>query len=160
MKLYEVNDRIEYLLANCVDEQGALTEETAQMLDELEDEREEKLLNIALYLRGEMVEGEAVAAEAQRLAARAKIHLNRSAWLKEYLAENMAEDEKIQDPRVRVSFRRSTAVEIEDPDTVPASYIITSTEERIDKKLVREALKDGKEVPGCRLATRWNLQVK
>lgn len=158
--LYDINDRIEYILANCVDEDGAMTQETADMLDDLEEMREEKILNILLYYRGELLEAEAVEKEYKKLKTRADVHRNRAQWLKDYVSRNMDEGEKINDPRLKTHWRNTKVVEIDDADALPEQYVVIHTEERPDKTAIKKAIEDGTEVPGAHLETRRHLQIK
>ena len=57
MKLWEVHDKIEMILAQCVDkETGEIDNEAAEQLDGLEIERRQLVLDIARYLKGERAE--------------------------------------------------------------------------------------------------------
>jgi len=166
LSLYDISDRIEYILATCVEEDGTMTENTADMLDDLEDEREQKLLHIMLYHKGELIEGEAVKAEADKLARRAKIHLERAAWLKDYAARHLTQPtegkqgEVLKDPRLKQGWRKGTSVEVVDESLIPREFIVVHTEERIDKMLAKQFMTDGRKVPGLALATKYNLQIK
>ena len=69
--------------------------------------------------------------------------------------------EKIDTPTMKISLRKSEAVEIEDesllPNTVKEEVPATF---KISKTKIKEAIKAGIEVPGASLVTRKNLQIK
>jgi hypothetical protein len=66
--------------------------------------------------------------------------------------------EGLSDPRVKLGWRTSTAVVVEDDASLPVELIAVKTSP--NKRAIGELLKSGTEVEGCRLETRRNLQVK
>ena len=165
MRLFEIVDGVQNLLELSVDADGVISEEGLAALSALEMDLSEKLVNTALYLKGVEAERDAVAKAAKELADRAKIHTRQADRLRQYLADNMerAGHEGLSDPRVKLSWRTSTAVVV-DPNVIfsstslPEGVLVKSA--RADKKAIGELLKSGTEVEGCRLETRRNLQVK
>ena len=160
MKFYEISDRLEYILANCVDDDGAMTQETADMLDDLEDVREDKLIELALYMKGEAAEAEAVRIEMATLASRMMVHKNRADWIYDYMNKWFEAGEKIKDPRVVLSTRKSTAVVVTNEELVPLGYWRTKVEKTIDKKAAAKVLKGEIKIPGLALEVRNNLVIK
>lgn len=67
--------------------------------------------------------------------------------------------EKFTTAKVAVTWRKSTAVEV-DGDTVPDEYMTVKTERSPDKKAIIAALKAGTPIDGCRLVERMNMQIK
>ena len=159
MKLFEIHDAIEVVLAKGVDhETGEISEEALVELDGLEMARDEKSLAVARYLMGERAEAAAVKAQADRLAKRARIHANRADRLLGYLDAILPEGQKIHDDVVQIGWRSSTAVEVSALGKVPQAFVRVT--EAPDKKAIGEALKSGVEVPGAELVSRNRLQVK
>jgi molecular chaperone GrpE (heat shock protein) len=68
--------------------------------------------------------------------------------------------ERIESDFVKLSFRKSEAVEIESEDLIPPIFKEQVVTEKIDKTAIKAALKGGTEVPGARLDKRQNLQIK
>ncbi|MCD8207062.1 MAG: siphovirus Gp157 family protein, partial [Bacteroidales bacterium] len=75
--------------------------------------------------------------------------------------------EKFSTPKCEVSFRRSTAVDIEDEDKFlewcqknQRDDLLTFKEPTISKRAIMDALKMGWEIPYCRLEERKNVGVK
>lgn len=61
----------------------------------------------------------------------------------------------------RVGYRKSEAVKIDDESKIPHEFIkIPEPKPAPDKTAIKEALKEGKEIPGASLEVRNNLQVK
>jgi hypothetical protein len=163
LRLFEIVDGVQNLLELSVDrDTGEISEEGLAALDELELTLDEKLTNTALYLKGVEAERDAVAKAAKELSARAAIHGKQADRLRKYLSDNMERvgHEGLSDPRVKLSWRTSTAV-VCDEDArffLPVELLAVKTSP--DKKAIGELLKSGTEVAGCRLETRKNLQVK
>ena len=163
MRLFEIVDGVGDLLELSVSrETGEISEEGLAALSALEMDLSEKLINTALYLKGVEAERDAVAKAAKELADRAKIHTRQADRLRKYLSDNMERvgHEGLSDPRVKLSWRTSTAV-VCDEDArffLPVELLAVKTSP--DKKAIGDLLKAGTEVAGCRLETRKNLQVK
>jgi hypothetical protein len=110
----------------------------------------------------------AIANAAKELFARASIHGKQADRLRKYLSDNMerAGHEGLSDPRVKIGWRSSTAVELDDDavDRLPFEYI--QVKRVPDRKAIREALElfeagdATQEVKGARLVQRRHLQVK
>jgi hypothetical protein len=163
MRLFEIVDSVGHLLELSTDrDTGEISEEGLAELEALEMDLEEKLINTALYLRGVEAERDAVAKAAKELADRAKIHARQADRLREYLRANMerAGHEGLSDPRVKLGWRSSTAVELDEDavDGLPFEFI--QVKRVPDKKAIREALESEQEVKGARLVQRRHLQVK
>ena len=67
---------------------------------------------------------------------------------------------KIDTPRVCVTSRSSKYVNVYDEAKVPRMFMAEKITESVDKKAVREAIKDGIEVPGCEMAERTTLKIE
>lgn len=160
MKLYEIDERLEALLLQATNrETGEIDEAVWPEIEALELAREKKLLDLACYQMGELRESEAVKAQADALARRAKIHKNRAERLKQFLATQVPQGQKLRDPRAQIGWRKSTAVEVIDEKTLPSCFLRRPPPVP-DKKLIGDTLKSGGKVPGAELQERQNLQVK
>lgn len=153
MKLYEINERI----ASCVDvETGEIIDE--QMLQELEVAFDEKVENIALWIKNLTAEAKAIKEEKDSLAARQKACENKAESLKNYLALALA-GESFKTPKVVISFRKSKAVQVDDASELDDDYLKYAAP-TVDKAKVKKALEAGVELRGVRLVTNQNIQVK
>ena len=147
MNLYELNKAI-------ADFDLEIDEETQITLA-----RDEKIENIALWVKDLLAEADAIKAEEQALAKRRKQAENKADWLKRYVAQAL-EGEKFKTPRVAISYRTSEAVEILDEDLIPEEFLMIKTEYKPDKKAIKDELKVGGEVEGAVLVKRTSLQIK
>jgi hypothetical protein len=161
MKLFEIPEAIELLLAEEVDrETGEITEDTLAKLEELEMAFDDKALAVAAYLKGEKAEAEAVQRQADLLSKRAKAHNNRAKSLLGYLEHYLPDGRELSDSTSQIKWRKSTTVVIEDEDVIPSDCITVKLTETPDKNRIKKLIKDGKEVPGCRLANHNRMSVK
>ena len=162
MKLYEISDAIERVLAEYVDpETGEITDEGIEQLEKLELDRKEKALAVAAYLKGERAEAEAIGAEVKRLAQRQKTHERRAQRLEDYLAwAGVVPGEKLEDARSAISWRKSTRVLVENVEALPEEFVRTKVEKSPDKVALKKALQSGREVNGAALDMRNNLVVR
>lgn len=161
MKLYEINAALEYLLEHYIDpETGEITEGVEAALEELDLQRTEKLENIACYIKDLDAEAKAICDEEKALAARRRTAERKADSLKGYLQWALA-GEKFSSPRCAVSFRKSVAVEV-DPEALaflPERFLRFKDPEA-DKTAIKDALKAGETISGCRLVDNVNMIIK
>ena len=160
MTLWEINNAI----MACVDaETGEIID--FDQLDKLELAREEKLENIALYIKALEAEAAAIREEEKTLAARRKVKENKAARLREYLATALG-GQPFETARVALSFRSSQAVKVTDPvallDYLEDNYddCLTYKAPTVRLDAVKLLIKRGVAVPGAEIETRNNLQMK
>lgn len=150
MKLYEIDSKIQSLI-----DQDTGEVMNPQEFENLAMQRDEKIENIALACKNLAAEVEALKAEKQAFEARQKAAENRLKWLKGYLVY-VLDGQKFKSTRVEVSFRKSEAVVID--GDVPEEYLVYKPEP--DKTSIKQALKAGLDVSGCRLEIRNNISVR
>ena len=166
MNLYEINREIEDILECSIDmETGEISDEAIERLNELQLERDAKVENVALWHKNLMAESKAIADEIKALQERKKALDRKMEWQENYL--NYALDgHKFESPKVMVSYRRSTAVEIDDVEKFieENKFNTVLVNEKVEwtpnKTAIKNLLKEGKEVNGARLVDRQNLQIK
>lgn len=124
----------------------------------------EKGKNVAFVFRNLESIAEQLKAEELRLSNRRKAFEKRAANLKNYLLTNMerAGINKIESPWFVISVRQNPeAVSIESEDLIPKDYFREIPAKfEVDKTLIKQAIKDGHEVPGCRLTRSTRLEIK
>jgi len=158
VNLYEINQEIDRAIQNCIDpETGEILDDTSE-LDALTLARDEKIENIACYIKNLKADAEAIRTEEKKLAERRKTCENRAEWLKKYLANNL-QGEKFKSPRVAVSWRRSQAVVVEDIWKLPEDYLRYKDPEP-DKTAIKDAIKKGFDVEGAELVDNLSMVIK
>ena len=68
--------------------------------------------------------------------------------------------EEIKTPLVKINFRKSESVEVDDVNQLPAAFKVVKVTEQADKAAIKAAIKDGVDIAGCRIETHRNLQIK
>lgn len=152
--LYDIDTRI----LNLTDK------ETGEILDEqafeaLQMERNEKLENIALWVKNLTSEAEALKAEEKAFYERRKSAENKAKSLKRYL-DSALNGQKFNTTKVAISYRKSTSVEVLDVEKLPEAYRKTVTTVSADKTAISSALKAGELVDGATLVEKNNLSIK
>ena len=134
-------------------------------LDKLTMAREEKLENIALYIKALEAEAAAIREEEKSLAARRKVKENKAVRLREYLATALG-GQPFETARVALSFRSSQALKVTDPVAL-LDYLEDNYDDCLSYKAptvrldaVKLLIKRGVVVPGAEIETRNNLQMK
>lgn len=159
--LYEIDSAI---LA-CLDaETGEILD--FDQLEQLQLERDQKIEGVALYIKDLLADAAKIKAEEDALAERRKAKADKAERLEEYLSKALA-GQTFETPRVRLSFRKSTKVEISDQlallewlEDNHKENCITYKMPEIKKGEVGKLLKAGEEVPGAALTESQNLQLK
>jgi len=171
MKLYEMTADLSALMDNIAalldnDEMQPEAKEIAlasmrEQMGALSGTHAEKCLNVACMVKNIESEAEAIKAEETRLSARRKAADRRADWLRQYLAGNMEPGTNLKDARTVIGWRKSTAVEVEiKPEDLPENLRRTKITHEADKAAIKVNLEAGQEVAGCKLVTRFNLQIK
>lgn len=158
MALWDINRELEAAFMECIDpETGEIIDDTSR-LDELLLARDEKIENIALFIKNLDAEAKAVKAEKDNLAKRQKSIENRAEWLKKYLADNL-QGESFKTAKTVISWRKSEVIEIRSMDDVPEDYL-KFKEPEADKVALKKAIKAGQVFDGIALVEKNNIQIK
>ena len=128
-------------------------------LDELNLAREQKIEGISLWVKNLEAEKEAVKHEKDNFADRERRLGKKIDSLKRYLTYAL-DGQKFSTPKVAVSFRKSESVHITDEYLIPDEYKLFTVVKKPDKKTIKDALKNGKEIMGCELLEKQNISIK
>ena len=164
LALYEIAD--EYLVNLQRLAELDLDEQTiSDTLEGLSGELEVKATNVAMFARNLEASAEAIKGAEAQMAARRKAIENRAGRLRQYLKDNMERVGilKIEGPMFALSIRKNPpAVHVEALELVPLEFFNPPMPPPpvLDKKRVADALKSGKDVPGCRMEQGTRLEIK
>ena len=151
--LYEINAEIE----SCVDiETGEILD--IEKLEKLQIAFDEKVENIALWVKNLNAEAEAINKEKDSLAVRQKVCENKALGLKNYLS-SFLNGQKFKTARVSISYRKSESVEVTDVSALDPEYYKVVYPEA-DKTKVKDALKKGVILEGVSLVEKQNIQIR
>ena len=136
----------------------------ADTLESLQFPIEEKAKNVAMVIRNIEASAKAIKEAADAMILRAKSEENRAKKLKGYLQSAMEATgiTKIESPYFVISLRNNPeSVVIDAESQIPADYMreVPATYSP-DKTLIKKAIHDGYEVPGCHLTRTQSLQIK
>lgn len=163
MTLYEIDNAI---LA-CVDpDTGEVIDPEA--LTALQMERDQKIENVALWIKDLRAEADAIANEVKNLTARKKAAESKAESLKTWLGKAL-EGEVFKTSKVRVSYTHSTKLNVIDEASV-VNYIQTNYPApedflkyqlpEIRKDAVKAELKNGADIPGACLEATESVVIK
>lgn len=134
-------------------------------LESLSGDLEVKATNTAFVIRNLEASAAAIKEAEAQMAARRKAIESRAARVRDYLLANMmvAGIQKIECPFFRLAVRDNPpAVEVYEPGLVPSEYMRRPEPPPAtpDKTAIKEAMKAGIEVPGCKLTVSKRLEIK
>ena len=161
MRIYE----IPLLYRNVLDSME-IDEETGEILNtevirNFEMDAAEKIENTGLYVREQDHEVKALKEEAARMLSRAKAIETRCARLKALMLEALKPfNGKIKGTRLTVFERRTPVVLIKDGIELPPAFTTIKTTITPNKILIKNALKDGTEIPGCTLGESISVMMR
>lgn len=155
MTLYEIDKRIIDLID---DETGEIIDSNLNTFDELMMERDNKIENVALWIKNLRADAEAYKAESQAFVDRKKAAERKIESLTRLL-EITLRGRKFKTERVQIGYRKSDSVQIDKDAKLPDEYL-RFREPEPDKAALKKALKDGVEIEGAWLEEKLNMQVK
>lgn len=127
-------------------------------LDELCGEREEKIDKMVGAFKYYESLANGIKAEKIALAKRQQIAENRASSIKEFLS-HLLNGEKIEKPQYKIGWRISVSAVVDIPaeDLFP---IYRKCEYKADLTAIKNDLKNGATIQGCRLVERNNINIK
>ena len=155
MKLYEITQAYENL-ASLEDK-----EEVGKYLDLIEDEFNQKAENTVKVIKNIGADIKALRDEEKRLAQKRKSLQSNQDWLKFYLQNNMERlgDKKIKAGIFNINIQKNPqSIKILDEATIPDKYKIASY--RIDKKTLKDDIKNGVEIEGAELVQTERIRLR
>lgn len=161
MRIYDIDQAIDALLNDVDPETGEILFDPDK-LNELQMEKDRKVENLALYIKNTSAEAKAIAVEEQTLEARRKTLERAVDRAKDYLIF-VLQGEKFTTPRVAISYRKSTKLELEDSFFEWANehpdYLRQKAPEA-NKTAITAALKSGEAIPGAVLVENHSMVIK
>lgn len=170
MNIYEIDRNFAAIMDDIMlifdEETGEVTdidkfEELKHRLNELQEERDKKISNVACWYKQLCAEAEAIKAEKMALAKRQQTAEKKAENLKKYL-EYALQGEKFKDARVSISYRKSKSVAFSenfDCRNLPEEFQkITYEPKKTElKKAIEE---DGIDFPGVEIVEKTSMQIK
>lgn len=159
MKLYELAQQYNQLI-ELGEELDAIT--FRDTLESIQEEIDDKVENTVKLMRSFQGDVEAIKSEEKRLADRRRSIENRIESIKEYLRNEMeiAGIDKVKRPTLTVSIANNPpSVEIADESLIPTDFMVPQPD-RIDKKALLVALKEGESIDGCSIKQTRSVRIR
>ena len=162
LSLYNIQQEYISLAESIIDNDGLLSEEMEAALQINKDQLENKSQCYGFIVRQLEGECDMIDNEIKRLEAMKKSRGKTVDRLKESVSKAMQlyEIDKIETPTLKISFRKSESIEIEEESLIDEKYMTVKTTKTPDKKAIKEAIKAGEIVLGVTLKENQNIQFK
>jgi len=160
--LYQIEQEYMMLADEIIANEGELSPELENRLIINQDQLEAKGKGYGYIIKDIEAEIDAIDMEIKRLSAMKKSRSNAVDKLKTSLSDAMQlfDITELKTPTLKINFRKSESVEIENVALLDKDFIKVVTTETADKIAIKEAIKNGVEVTGAVLKQNYNLQVK
>lgn len=133
-----------------------------EQIEQLQMTFESKVENIGRWIKNLISDAEAIKVEEKKLASRRKALENKASSLKQYL-EICMNGKVFSSPTVQITWRNSTSVDVNLDELMKyddCDSYLKYTEPTPDKMAIKNAIKGGKEIPGCVMVSKENMQIK
>jgi len=162
LTIYQIEQSYNQLAEELIENGGELTPSLEEALAITEEQLQNKSVAYSFVIKQMDADVEIIDAEIKRLQAAKKQREKASEYLKERIKHAMDtfQIEEIKTPLVKINFRKSETVEVEDVNALPSLYKVVKVTEQADKVAIKAALKDGIYISGCRIQKHTNLQIK
>lgn len=158
MNIYEIDNAMFSLID---EETGEIKDYEA--FEELQMQKEEKIENTALWYKNLVAESKAIREEEKALAERRKSLENKAENLKNFVNRTL-NGNKFSTSKVAISYRKSTAVEVDDEFIDYAmknnNDLLTFKRPEPNKTVIKGMLQGGFDIPHAELVERNNMSIK
>ena len=160
MSIYNITDDFSQIMAEIESNGGEISPEIDEKLQINQFNLIEKTTNYVHVIKTLDSECDIIDIEIKRLQELKKQRSNFTQSLKDRLKNAMQAMEltEIKTALNKINFRKSESVEIIDESILPNNVLIY--EPKIDKKKIKEIIKNGWQVFGAKIVENQNLQIK
>ena len=162
MNIYNIQSEYQQLVNQLIENGGELTPELELALQINKDNFHSKSENYAYITKQFDGEIDIIDNEIKRLQQAKKSREKTIQRLKDTIELAMItfDIDKIETPLIKISFRKSESVEVENVNELPNEYKVIKLTESADKLKIKDAIKSGILIEGCSIKTNKNLQIK
>ena len=163
MKLYELSQNfrnLQQVLENAGEDEN-LKELVINSMKELECDLSTKVENIVRLIKNLQAEVEALKTEEERLARERKTRENKIKNLQGYLFDTISglEKREVKGGIFTVSIKKNPPkAVVEELNAIPKQFIVNTPS--VDKKMLKEALKNGEIIEGAKLVQEESLKIR
>lgn len=161
LSLFNIKEEYRRLAEEIIESGGELTPDLDEALQINQTMLQEKASNYGYIIKQAEYEIDMLDAEIERLKAFKNDRQKMADRLKEKISDamNVYGIEKIESGSIKLSFRKSESVEVTDEKVIPSEYKVPQPD-KISKSAIKDAIKQGEQVPGASIVINYNLQIK
>lgn len=163
MEIFKIAQEFLDLLNEIEEIEGEITPELEERLKINAENMSSKMEGYCKAIRYYEMTVANAKSEKERLDKLIKRSERSQQWLKDAILNVMNATGKLNGVSAgtfTVGTRKSTAVNIIDESAIPARYASAVLSVKIDKTAIKDAIKNGEEVPGAQLVERKSLTIK
>jgi len=162
MNIFKIQSEYQQIVTQLIENGGELTPDLELAMQITKDNFHSKSESYGYCIREINYNKEIIEKEIERLQKLNKSCDKTIVKLKANIEMAMItfEVDKIETPLIKISFRKSESVEVEDVNTLPALYKVVKVSESADKLKIKDAIKSGILIDGCSIKVNKNLQIK
>ena len=162
LTIYQIEQSYNQLAEELIDNGGELTPELETALAITEEQLQNKSVAYSFVIKQMDADIDTIDAEIKRLQNAKKQREKASEYLKERIkhAMELFSIDEIKTPLVKINFRKSETVEVENVNELTSAYKTIKIVETADKAAIKSAIKNGAVIPGCSIVEHRNLQIK
>lgn len=162
MNIFKIQSEYQQIVTQLIENGGELTPELELAMQITKDNFHSKSESYGYCIREINYNKEIIEKEIERLQKLNKSCDKTIVKLKDRveLAMITFEVDKIETPLIKISFRKSESVEVENVNQLPNEYKVIKVTETADKLKIKDAIKSGETIEGCYLKTNRNIQIK
>lgn len=163
LNLYQIENEYRVIAQRLMDADGELTPDLEESLAINKDHLQVKSQGYAMVIKESEYEIQIIEGEIKRLLDLQDKRSILVSKLKERITDAMDlyEISEIVTPLIKISFRKSESVEIDDLDLIPNEYkVMPEAKPRADKKAIKDAIKNGIDIQGAYIQQNKSLQIK
>jgi hypothetical protein len=159
--MYEISKNAQEIIWALEENEGELNPDIESALRINQNELQDKAINYSYAIKTVSNDVDAISEEIKRLQALKKAKENVVQKLKDTVVNAMQiyGIEKVETPTLKLSIRRSEAVEVDDSFDNDI-YMVKKVTYTPDKTRLKDAIKRGESIQGVTLKENYNLQIK
>jgi hypothetical protein len=160
--LFQIEQEYKDIAEQLIELEGEPTPELEAALIINQQNLETKSTNYGIVIKQMDYEVGVIDSEIKRLNALKKQRINAIERLENNIQNAMEifGVSEIKTPLMKLSFRKSESVEVENIDLLDKEFVVEKTTFAADKTKIKTAIKEGRTVQGATLQINNNLQIK
>lgn len=160
--IYNISQELESIFNKIEYNDGVIDEEIETSLAITKQELENKGVQYAFKCLSIKSENDEIDEEIERLSRIKSKNINLENRLRETLKNAMLHFgiEEIKIPTLKINFRKSTSIQIDNENLIDEKYKVEKITKTISKSLIKEAIEKGENVFGASKIENKSLQIK